>query len=108
MSLFAISRHYQPQVLEAISAAVEAARVAADEAAQSAFQQSATDFSILTLSQDVAGQLDAPVDEVFHCLCNAPVNLHGMLAEPEGWVVLANYVARSFGAAPWQYRPQVH
>lgn len=101
MSLFAICD--QTEVL-----ARQAAHGAAEAAVQAAYHQYATDLCILTLSQEMADRLNAPLNDVYYCLYNAPANLHLALQSPQGWAAMAGHLAAEFGCEPDHYRPQVH
>jgi hypothetical protein len=62
----------------------------------------------ITLARDVAGLLDYPMDDVWWALCNVPVNMAGLLDTPQGWAMLAAYLAGDLGMGTVDYLPQVH
>lgn len=68
----------------------------------------ATYRSARALACDVAGAADLSADMVFEALTFVPENMLGLLASPEGWSALAQYVAADLGLFCLCYRPTVH
>jgi hypothetical protein len=62
----------------------------------------------IKLARDVAGLLDYPMDDVWWALCNVPVNMASLLDTPQGWSVLAAYLAGDLGMGTVDYLPSVH
>lgn len=104
MSLFALP--LSPEAAATI-AANEAASQAA-EAAAAYFAAYVEDMTALAFAKDLAGELDVPVDRVWHELLNIPAHMMSALESPRGWGALAAVVACNLGLLAPDYRPQVH
>lgn len=61
-----------------------------------------------TLSRDLAARLGITARSAFDVLCDMPDNILDLLASPEGWTVLANFIGGSLGLQPRDYAPTVH
>ena len=61
-----------------------------------------------TLSRDLAARLGITARSAFDVLCVMPDNILDLLASPEGWTVLADFIAGSLGLQRRDYAPTVH
>jgi hypothetical protein len=64
--------------------------------------------SALELSRQLAPRIRSTPAGVFDVLCHMPDAMLTLLATPQGWALLADYVARDLGAASLTFRPTVH
>jgi len=87
---------------------VAALGVLAPESRQPPACDLATYRSARALSADLAGAADLSADAAFEALTFLPENMLELLASPEGWSALAQYVAGELGLTPFGYRPTVH
>jgi len=60
------------------------------------------------LASEVAGAMGEEVSEVFEALTYVPSNMLALLESPQGWAVLAQYLASGFGGEVADYSPTVH
>lgn len=60
------------------------------------------------LAAEVAGALGADASEVFDALTCVPENMLALLDSPQGWAVLAQYIAGGLGLDSRDYAPTVH
>jgi hypothetical protein len=68
----------------------------------------ATYRSARALAADVADAANLSADAVFEALTCVPENMLSLLASPEGWSALAQYVAADLGVQALNYAPRVH
>ena len=54
-------------------------------------------YAGLTLASQVAGLIGTEPRDAANCIWDMPLNLQPMLCSPEGWQVLAGYIAESMG-----------
>lgn len=64
--------------------------------------------SAVELSRQMAPALGVGAGEAFDRLCTVPDNMLGLLDSPEGWSVLAGFVATQLGKAAPHYTPVLH
>lgn len=62
----------------------------------------------LALAQDAAKLLGVDLEETWCSLCNLPLNMVGLLDSPQGWSVLAGYIADDLDLPGRIYWPEVH
>ncbi len=68
----------------------------------------ATYRSARALASAIAEATSISADLVFDALTFVPENMLALLASPEGWSALAQYVAAELGVQSLNYRPRVH
>lgn len=60
------------------------------------------------LCRQLACAASADVDDIFDALRFVPLNLLVLLESPQGWTVLASYLAADLDLPPSSYKPTVH
>lgn len=85
-----------------------AALAAADNDRAERLAADATYYSAKELARQVAPFLHLPMGDVFDALTFMPNSMLCLLATPEGWGALANYVATETGANTTHYLPTRH
>lgn len=65
-------------------------------------------LSAYRLSDELAPLLGVAPGEVFDALTDVPDNMLGLLCTPEGWSMLAEFVAGRLNIASPAYRPTLH
>lgn len=68
----------------------------------------ARQVAAIELASGVAQALGADWGDVWDEMTHVPDNMLALLESPQGWSVLASYVAESIGRALHSYSPTVH
>ncbi|GAA5049784.1 hypothetical protein GCM10023208_08240 [Erythrobacter westpacificensis] len=60
------------------------------------------------LARDLAERLGVLEGDVFNALCTIPDSMLPLLRSPDGWAVLASFIAADFGTALNSFAPSIH
>ena len=98
----------EPTLGDILGAAIagEAARIL--EVEEQKLAAKAQYLSAWRLADDLAPVLGVLPDDVFNALTYVPDNMLGLLCSPEGWGMLAEFVAGRLNIVSPSYNPAIH
>ena len=72
------------------------------------FAMWAQSVAATVLAGEVAALTGVAPAEAHHCLLTVPDNMLMLLDSPQGWTVLAGFIAGDLGVAAPNYKPKIH